>query len=124
MIFHCIIFHFTVHCALTIEHRDLEPLSLSQMGNSSTIRLEGARQKYPNLKRIFERRNLMTNPSLVSLIPSGICCWEIYDQRQFKGEKTILYPDDVLHFSVNVQDDIGGMSDLPMSIKILDCDNL
>lgn len=54
-----------------------------------SLELGGYRNGYLNLKRGFPilRRNYV-----VRLETFGDCCWEIYSERKFSGDKQVLWP--------------------------------
>ena len=87
--------------SLKIAHED-------ELRNVGYIRLEGNRSSYPNIKRGYPiiRRNTISNVEIF-----GNCCWELYLDRKFKGEKQHISP---------------GGSEIypdfqPLSIKRLEC---
>ena len=91
------------HCigALNIAHEN----DLEQVGYLS---LEGYRSHYPNIQRGFPliRR---TTISYVEII--GNCCWELYIDKKFKGEKQVITPGGNIIYP-DFQ---------PLSIKRLEC---
>ena len=73
------------HCigSLTIEHEDDE-------GSFGRIPLRGNRDQYPNLKRGFQ---ILKRNSVSILTVLGNCCWEIYENPKFRGQKEIITPE-------------------------------
>ena len=86
---------------LLIAHEDM-------IGNIHYITLEGPRSQYPNIRRGYPaiRTNVVSHFDIF-----GDCCWEIYPNRRFRGDKHVIYPSgDVLYTDFQ-----------PISIKKVDC---
>ena len=68
--------------SLNIAHED-------ELRNLNYITLDGFRTGYPNLRRGFPviRRNVISHLEVF-----GSCCWELYPERMFKGEKQFVFP--------------------------------
>ena len=68
--------------SLNIAHED-------ELRNLNYLTLEGFRTSYPNLRRGFPviRRNVISHLEVL-----GSCCWELYPERMFKGEKQFVFP--------------------------------
>ena len=76
--------------------------------NVNFITLEGPRTAYRNIRRGFPAiRN-----NIINYIDTfGECCWEIYSNRAFRGDKHVIYPSGDLVYA-DFQ---------PVSIKKVDC---
>ena len=57
--------------------------------NIDVLSIEGDRTSYPNIRRGFPeiRKNTVAYIEVF-----GDCCWAIYAEREFGGEKQLIYP--------------------------------
>ena len=57
--------------------------------NMGKLNLRGYRDNYGNIKRGFPvmKRNTVNHVEVL-----GNCCWELYERRQFRGNKEIISP--------------------------------
>ena len=87
--------------SLKIAHED-------ELRNVGYIQLEGNRNSYPNIRRGYPviRRDTISNVEIF-----GNCCWELYVDSKFKGEKQHVSPGGSTIY----------LDFQPLSIKRLEC---
>ena len=71
-----------VHCSLQIQHAPSNTLKDWQIKA-----LSGERKKYRHLKRLAGRK-------ILRITADGSCCWKVYSGKRFRGESTLVQPDD------------------------------
>ena len=71
-----------VHCSLQIQHAPRNTLKDWQIKA-----LSGERKKYHHLKRLAGRK-------ILRITADGSCCWKVYSGKRFRGESTLVQPDD------------------------------
>ena len=71
-----------VHCSLQIQHAPRNTLKDWQIKA-----LSGERKKYHHLKRLAGRK-------ILRITADGSCCWKVYSGKRFRGEATLVQPDD------------------------------
>ena len=60
-----------------------------QQKNLDVLSLEGHRSSYPNIRRGFPE---IRQNTVAYIEVFGDCCWAIYAEREFGGEKQLIYP--------------------------------
>ena len=51
--------------------------------------------RYPNIKRGFP---VIRNRDIYYIKVFGDCCWELYSEKRFKGERQIIYPSEDAYY--------------------------
>ena len=60
-----------------------------QQKNIDVLSLEGHRSSYPNIRRGFPE---IKENTVAYIEVFGDCCWAIFAEREFGGEKQLFYP--------------------------------